>query len=133
MYAVTREIHFSYGHRLFNHPGKCARLHGHNGRVQIEVSSQKLDNAGMVVDFEEIKQSIGTWILETIDHKMILWEKDPLAQVLQKAGETVVLIAEHPTAEVLAKWIFTEARARRLPVSKVLLWETANSFAAYHE
>ncbi len=54
MYSVIREIHFSYGHRLLNYKGKCANLHGHNGRVQIEVSSEKLNSLGMVMDFYEI-------------------------------------------------------------------------------
>lgn len=87
----------------------------------------------MVVDFDEIKEKIGSWIRETLDHKMILWEKDPLVPILQKAGEPVVLTKEHPTAEALAKWIFQEARERRLPVSKVTLWETPDSFASYYE
>ena len=58
MYSVKRDIHFSYGHRLLNHPGKCARLHGHNARVQIEISSERLDPQGMVMDFEQIKETI---------------------------------------------------------------------------
>ena len=133
MYSVTREIHFSYGHRLLNYQGKCANLHGHNGRVQIEISSQMLDAQGMVVDFYQIRQMIGAWIDEAIDHKMILWDKDPLVPLLQKAGEFPVLMKENPTAEAMARWIFEEARNRRLPVSKVTLWETDHCCASYHE
>ena len=133
MYYAAKEICFSYGHRLLDYQGKCANLHGHNGRVLIEVSSQKLNPQGMVVDFYEIRQVIGSWIEETLDHKMILSEKDPLVALLQKAEEPVVLLKENPTAEVLAKWIFEEARRRRLPVWRVTFWETENSFAVYHE
>ena len=60
MYNIVREIHFSYGHRLVGHPGKCAHLHGHNGRVQIEVSSKMLNSQNMVMDFSEIRESIGS-------------------------------------------------------------------------
>ena len=133
MYRITREIHFSYGHRLLDHPGKCANLHGHNARVGIEVSSEKLNPLGMVVDFYEIRKVIGAWIDETLDHKMILCEADPLVPVLQKAGEPLVLTKENPTAEVLARWIFEESRKKKLPVSRVLFWETENCFAEYHE
>lgn len=133
MFSVIREIHFSYGHRLLNHPGKCAHLHGHNGRVHIEVSSEKLDAQGMVVDFERIREAIGSWIDETLDHKTILYEKDPLVDVLKKAGESIVVMKENPTAEALARWIFSEARKKRLAVSKVALWETPESCAVYHE
>ncbi len=133
MYYVGKEIHFSYGHRLMDYEGKCAFLHGHNARVVIEVSSRMLNVQAMVVDFYQIRKVLGSWIDEALDHKMILCEKDPLAALLQKAGETVILIQENPTAEVLAKWIFDEARKRRLPVCRVTFWETENSFAAYHE
>ncbi|MBI3313745.1 MAG: 6-carboxytetrahydropterin synthase QueD [Candidatus Omnitrophica bacterium] len=133
MFKVIRQIHFSYGHRLVGHAGKCANLHGHNARVEIELSSEKLDKLGMVMDFYEIRKAIGSWIDETLDHKMILAEKDPLVPLLQKEKEPLVLTQENPTAEVLARMIFEEARKRRLPVSKVTLWETENSAAEYHE
>ena len=131
MYTVGREIHFSYGHRLLNYQGKCAHLHGHNGRVAVEVSSEKLDSLGMVMDFYKIRETIGKWIDETLDHKMILSEKDPLVASLQKAGEAPVTMKENPTAEAIAKWIFEEASKKGLPVSRVTLWETDNSFASY--
>ena len=133
MYRVTRQIHFSYGHRLIDYEGKCARLHGHNARVLIEVSSEKLNHQGMVMDFYKIKEEIGKWIDETLDHRTILAEKDPLVRLLQKAGEPVVLMKENPTAEALAKWIFDEARKKHLAVARVTLWETENSCAVYHE
>ncbi len=133
MYRVGREIHFSYGHRLLNHPGKCANLHGHNVRVLIEISSEKLNAEGMVIDFYKVRETIGEWINRTLDHKMILSENDPYAKILQDAGEPVVLMKENPTAESLAKWIFDEARHMRLGVSRVTVWETENSYAVYHE
>ncbi|HLB03050.1 MAG TPA: 6-carboxytetrahydropterin synthase, partial [Nitrospiria bacterium] len=46
MYKVTKHILFCYGHRLLNYDGKCKHLHGHNGRVEIELTSPKLDHRG---------------------------------------------------------------------------------------
>jgi 6-pyruvoyltetrahydropterin/6-carboxytetrahydropterin synthase len=131
MYTVTREIHFSYGHRLLNYNGKCAHLHGHNGRVRIEVSSAKLNELGMVMDFYDIRKKIGAWIDDRLDHRMILSDKDPLVPVLEKAGDPAVVMPENPTAEAIAKWIFEEARRQGLPVSKVTLWETDHCAASY--
>lgn len=131
MYSVIREIHFSYGHRLLNYQGKCANLHGHNGRLQIELSAEKLDKLGMVVDFYEIRKKIGAWIDQNLDHRMILCEQDPIAALLKKAGDPVVTIAENPTAETLAKWIFSETKKMGFPVSKVILWETESCCASY--
>ena len=132
-YGVGREIHFSYGHRILNHSGKCKRLHGHNGRATIEMSASKLDKMGMVVDFYKIRETIGKWIDETLDHRMILWQKDPLAAVLKKAGEPILIVPQNPTAEFLAKWIYDQAVKMKLPVVRVTLWETDNSFAIYQD
>ncbi len=159
MFKVSRMIYFNYGHRLLgNHDKphsrskdlkvngtsagnlqfeedrcqhKCSHLHGHSARVEIEMASPKLNSKGMVVDFFDIKRTIGEWIDRHLDHKMILWSKDPLAKLLKKAGEPVVLVKENPTAEMLARWIFREARRMKLPVSKVTLWENQDSCAVY--
>lgn len=133
MFRVVHDIHFSYGHRLLNHPGKCSRLHGHNARVAIEISSEKLDRDEMVIDFYTIREKVGAWIQETLDHRMILSEADPAAALLKQAGEPLVVLKRNPTAETLAKLIFDEARQMRLPVSRVTLWETETSCAEYHE
>jgi len=131
MYTVIREIHFSYGHRLVGHQGKCRHVHGHNGRVQIEVAAAKLDRLGMVIDFSEISRTIGKWIDENFDHVLILWEKDPLVYVLKDRGEKILVVAENPTAEYLARRIFEEARKMELPVARVVVWETNDSCASY--
>ena len=133
MFLITRTIHFSYGHRLVKHAGKCACLHGHNAAVEIELSSQKLDEQDMVMDFDQVKATIGNWISQTLDHRMILWDNDPALAPLTQMGELVVGLPDHPTAETLARLIFEEARRMRLPVSKVTFWETSNSAAVYHE
>ena len=54
-------------------------------------------------------------------------------KVLRKAGEPVLVVKENPTAEMISKWIFCEARRMKLPVSKVTLWENQDSFAVYEE
>ncbi len=133
MYSISRVIHFSYGHRLLNYQGKCANLHGHNGRVEIEVSASQVDSLGMVMDFYEIRKKIGDWIDQNLDHRMILHSKDPLVPLLRKAGDPVVVIDENPTAEILAKWIYRAAREQKLPVTKVTLWETEHCAAEYYE
>ena len=57
MFRVTKEIWFCYGHRLLNYNGKCAHLHGHNGKAVITVETPTLDALGMVVDFTKIKET----------------------------------------------------------------------------
>lgn len=131
MYSVTKTIHFCYGHRLLNYAGKCRHLHGHNGKVEIELSGWRLDRRGMVRDFEEIKRTIQRWIDTTLDHAMLLRRDDPLVPTLRRRRERYVLLETNPTAEVIAQLIFDYAKRRRLPVTAVRLWETDHSFATY--
>ena len=131
MYTVTREIHFCYGHRLLNYRGKCRHLHGHNGKLEIELAAGELDRLGMVRDFGEIKQKIQGWIDANLDHKMILSKRDPALPLLRKLGEPLYVIDANPTAEALAKLIFDVAKRLGLPVTSVTLWETSQSYAAY--
>jgi len=133
MFQVTKEIHFCYGHRLLNYAGKCRYFHGHNGKVEIQLSAAKLDDKGMVRDFTEIKEILGNWIDQTLDHRMLLHKKDPLLETLVKSGEPVFTMETNPTAENIAKVIYDTAKAKGLPVSSVTLWETPNSFASYCE
>jgi len=131
MFQVTKEIHFCYGHRLMNYDGKCRFFHGHNGKVEVQLSAEALDARGMVRDFGEIKEVLSAWIDKTLDHRMLLHKKDPLLATLKKAGEPIYTMEANPTAENIAKLIYETARAKKLPVSSVTLWETPNSFATY--
>lgn len=131
MFHILRAIHFNYGHRLLNHPGKCARLHGHNAKLVIQLSSRTLNRQKMVRDFYDVRKTVEGWIDEHLDHRMILSKADPLVKILQKAGEPVVVIPDNPTAEVLVQRIFNAARKLGLPVTKAVLWETEDSAAVY--
>jgi 6-pyruvoyltetrahydropterin/6-carboxytetrahydropterin synthase len=133
MFHVTKEIYFCYGHRLMNYDGKCRYFHGHNGKLEVQLSGQNLDDKGMVRDFSEIKQVLQSWVDEALDHRMILNKNDPLRDTLKKAGEPIVLMETNPTAENIAKLIFDTAKSKGLPVTSVRLWETPNSFATYSE
>jgi len=131
MFRVSREIQFCYGHRLLNYDGKCRHLHGHNGRAVVVLEAERLDERGMVRDFSEIKDSIGRWIDEHLDHRMILNRADPAVPALQKLGEPLHLIDTNPTAENIARLIYEHAAASGYPVVEVRLWETPASCAIY--
>ena len=131
VYHVTKLIEFCYGHRLTHYEGKCRHLHGHNGRVEIELKGDGLDPRGMLIDFGEIKRTMKAWIDENLDHRMILKADDPLADALRALDQPVTTIGENPTAEALARLIFAKAREFGLPVSAVRMWETSDSCATY--
>ena len=131
MFRVTQQIDFCYGHRLLNYDGKCRYLHGHNGRAVISLEGMTLDHRGMLVDFTDIKRSLRTWIDDELDHRMIMHRDDPLLPLLQAQGQPVHVIAANPTAENIARLIYERAHDLGFPVVEVVLWETANSCAAY--
>jgi 6-pyruvoyltetrahydropterin/6-carboxytetrahydropterin synthase len=130
-YAVTRLIHFCYGHRLMNYSGKCRHPHGHNGKLEVTVAGRKTDRLGMVVDFEEIKESVERWVQSELDHKMLLKDGDPLVKILRDLGEPVFVLKGNPTAENIARLVYDHAKRQGLNVVSVRLWETSNSYAEF--
>jgi 6-pyruvoyltetrahydropterin/6-carboxytetrahydropterin synthase len=131
MYAVTKEIHFCYGHRLLNHKGKCRHLHGHNAKAVIRLESEQLDSLGMVCDFSDIGDYVKEWIDQTLDHNMLLHRDDPVLPLLLQAGETVYVMQNNPTAENIARLIYEYIEAGGFPVVEVAIFETDSALASY--
>jgi 6-pyruvoyltetrahydropterin/6-carboxytetrahydropterin synthase len=131
MFRVTRELSFCYGHRLLDYEGKCRHLHGHNGRAVITLQTARLDQRGMVADFSDLKRVVGSWIDETLDHKMLLHRDDPVLPFLRQQGEPVFVLDVNPTAENIARLIYEFAAAQGFPVVEVQVWETDTCFASY--
>lgn len=133
MFTISRQFSFCYGHRLLNHPGKCANLHGHNAEVNIVLQNQILNAQGMIADFGDIKKSIGNWIETRLDHHLILEDGDPLIDILKDQDILLFSLPTEPTAENLAKLIYEEAEKHGLPVHAVTFWETKNCSAEYRK
>lgn len=131
MFSVTQVIDFCYGHRLLRYQGKCSRLHGHNGRLEVVITAPALDAMSMVADFSDIERVVRGFIDEHIDHKMLLHKDDPMVGILKGQGEPVFVMDCDPTAEAIARLICERARSAGLDVSEVRIWETAGSVASY--
>ena len=96
-HAVVKTLTFAYGHRIRGHGGRCAHLHGHNARVEIECAGP-LDELGMVVDFAEIKRVIEVWaeesgVMNIKNHRidaLVNWHRDAIVYVasVDSAGWT---------------------------------------------
>ena len=131
MFTVTETLDFCYGHRLLQYKGKCAHLHGHNGRVEVVVAAKSLDGQSMVADFSEIGRVVRHFLDENLDHKLLLHREDPLVEVLRRHDEPLFVMDCDPTAEAIARLICERARAAGLDVAEVRLWETPTSVASY--
>jgi 6-pyruvoyltetrahydropterin/6-carboxytetrahydropterin synthase len=125
MYQVTVEDSFAAGHFLRNYRGKCENPHGHNYKVRITLQGEKLDKAGLLLDFKELKQVMKP-VIERLDHQMIN-EVEPFTTI-------------NPSAENLAKYFFDETNRSllrttdgRVSVKDVTIYETDTTTATYWE
>lgn len=122
MIVVQRYHDISMGHRVVGHENKCRHLHGHNYRIHFICTASKLDDLGRVIDFGIIKQLLCEWLEEHWDHKMMIWEKDPLRAELQElTPEDLVIVPFNPTAEQMAEYLVEEVGPRQLAGTQVEL------------
>lgn len=118
------------GHRIVGHKGKCARLHGHTYRFEIWATLEvdELPPPGFVVDFGDVKDLLNEW-----DHRMLLWETDPLFAHVSSLFEEdfgVVRLLFNPTAEHMAMDAAERIwRQFNLTWVKVRVWETPKAYA----
>lgn len=123
-YTLTVATDFSAAHALRDYPGKCARTHGHNYRVQAEIQTHNLDKLGISIDYFKVKQIIKS-LAQVLDHYNIN---------TIKPFDTI-----NPTAENIAAWFFdqlnTKLQKQQSPVQliAVTLWESEDFSVRYSE
>lgn len=113
---IYKEFIFESAHYLPNLPSghKCGRLHGHSYRVQIYVEGDSNNSNGWVIDYKDIHDAFLP-LYEQLDHCLL--------------NDIVGL--ENPTAENIAKWIWSNLIDRLPILSKVVINETSTSGAIY--
>ena len=126
MYKIHKVVNISAGHFLVNVPlaHPCRNPHGHNYRIEVEVQSEGLDAAGMVVDFGVISQ-----IVKRYDHAGMLNDLFPFKSGLSPTAENLAsAIREALTLEIQ---VLTRTKAeeykkpdRGIYVTSVKVWET---------
>lgn len=144
-FLTTKQIKFSAAHRLLNYVGDCANIHGHNYVAEITFSSTCIPkSSGMVIDFKEIKKSVGTWIMKNWDHSLVI-HKDDNFLIEFARGQRMkfyVMREGNPTAENMCKEIKSLLQTmkfdgvdslyspkRNAIFEKVKIWETDSSYA----
>lgn len=116
MYRITKEFHFSASHQLCrladDHP--CARMHGHNYIVEVELSAEVLDENGFVIDYHALKP-LKRYIDDELDHRHLndVFDNDMV------------------TSEWLAAEIFKFCKSRWVQTSAVRVSETPKTWAEY--
>ena len=121
MFEISVEETFAAGHALRHYHGKCEKVHGHNYKVQATVEGETLNEAGLLVDFVELKRLLHS-VVDRLDHEFL--NDVPPFDVL------------NPSAENMAKFFHEELSAglpaeQGVRISSVKLWETDTSIATY--
>lgn len=121
-YLLQTHVSFASAHQLRGYEGNCARLHGHNYKVEVEMRAQKLDEIGFVLDVRDVRRA-ATEVAAPLDHRL-LNEIEPFDTV-------------NPTAENIAKYFFDKIgevlNDPRVKVSAVTVWETERCSVRYTE
>ena len=121
-YRLKVLTEFASAHTLRGYPGACARMHGHNWKVEVEIEAQELNEIGMGMDFKVIRNAARE-IGDRLDHRY-LNDLQPFQEV-------------NPTAENIAAYFYRELRRTfdkpKLRVKSVTLWETDRACVRYTE
>ena len=122
MYELMVESKFAAAHQLRGYKGTCERLHGHNWRVTVAVTAERLDEVGLAIDFHDLKKSLRD-VLDQLEHTF-LNDIFPFTQI-------------NPSSENLAKWIY-DSMAKKLnndniEVASVTVWESDTASASYFD
>jgi len=122
MFEIAVEEMFAAGHALRGYQGKCENVHGHNYKVRVVVTGEKLDQVGLVYDFVELKKRIGE-VVSSLDHRF-LNDLPPFTEL-------------NPSAENIARYFYDELNGRLAAstngaqLREVTIFETETTAATY--
>lgn len=144
MISITRHIEFDAGHRVPSHASKCRNAHGHRYKMDVTVTGKVLEvrgesDDGMIFDFSNFKGMLEE-VIEPFDHSFMVYDGDSLMiHALKLLGDVhkTRMLDIVPTVENLvclfAVLIRQELKKHypSLTLTKVVLWETTNSWAEW--
>lgn len=120
MYELKVVTHFAAAHQLTMVGAKCENMHGHNWKIEVYVTGEKLGQAGVLMDFGVVKKHVAE-IMSMLDHKY-LNELDYF-QHDQPSSENIAYFV----AQKLQKKIDNSA----VSVSRVTAWESDDACATF--
>jgi 6-pyruvoyltetrahydropterin/6-carboxytetrahydropterin synthase len=120
MYELKVVTRFAAAHRLTMVGTKCENMHGHNWKIEVFLTGEKLDEAGVVMDFGAIKTHLRE-IIGRLDHQYL--------------NELAMFQGRQPSSERIATYIAAELQQAiqhsAVRVSRVSAWESEDACATY--
>jgi 6-pyruvoyltetrahydropterin/6-carboxytetrahydropterin synthase len=118
-YELLVRAEFTAAHQLRMHDGELEPVHSHNWRVEVFLEGEELDEAGLLADFAVLQRGLSQICNDLRDR---LLNKLP------------AFAGRNPSTEAVAKHLhdsFAPMMAANVRVTKVRVWETGDSAAAY--
>ena len=115
-YTISKLHTFSASHQLAGlHDGHpCGRLHGHNYTLRVELTADRLDEHGFVLDYNLLAPFL-KWVDDTLDHRHL---ND--------------VMGVQPSAEIMSRWLTEKARQiLNLDTVTVAVSETPKTWAKW--
>ena len=123
---ITREYDWEMGHALKNHAGKCFQPHGHNYRLEVEVSGPIDDRSNMVWDFADLDILVNP-IVRELDHQFLVHPDDARFESFMPG--CLRWVRGDPTAESIAAYFFDALTGWEVTLERVTVYETDKASA----
>jgi 6-pyruvoyltetrahydropterin/6-carboxytetrahydropterin synthase len=120
MYELKVVTRFAAAHQLAMVGSKCENLHGHNWKIEVFLVGDQLNDAGVLMDFGDIKALLRD-IIGRLDHRFL--------------NELPIFAGCQPSSERIAAFVAEELQkaigAPGVRVSRVSAWESDDACATY--
>ena len=119
MISIGKIFSFSAAHQLPHHEGQCRDLHGHNWKLDVEVTGPiqiSGSSKEMIMDFQDLDYTINEAIIKIHDHKYLN------------------VIYTNPVAENMIEDMVNIIQANLNPditLVSLTLWETEKCYAKW--
>ena len=122
MYKLKIVSSFAAAHCLIHYQGECENLHGHNWKVEVSVTANELDKAGLGIDFKTLKTKTNK-LLKTLDHRYL--NDLPPFQTISPSSENI--------SRFLYGELSKELNDGNVQVDMITVWESDFASASYYE
>lgn len=120
MYELKVITRFAAAHRLTMVGAKCENMHGHNWKIEVVLKGDRLNAAGVLMDFGDIKALLRD-IIDRLDHQFL--------------NELPIFAGGQPSSERIAAFVADQLQqalgAPNVRVSRVSAWESDDACATW--
>ena len=128
MFDISVTTQFSAAHQIPGYPGACARLHGHNWKVEVTIRATTLDHLGMALDYHQAEMMLSP-IISELDHTHL--NDHPFFSDKTTTSENVAYFIYSRMKQALLD--DPQAKERKLHLATVTVYETDIYRTTYRE